>query len=94
MLKKAKIAENNGMLDLAQMLLDEIKEYQKAIEAGIGTAAHVYCRMEEIIMDSPNIAYDDLVEAVAFEFGSTRQEFEPSYKRLRRVFDNYKRLYR
>jgi hypothetical protein len=42
MLKKSKIAEKKGMANLAKMLIDEIKEYQKSIAIGIGTCAHIY----------------------------------------------------
>jgi hypothetical protein len=93
MLKKSKIAEKKGMANLAKMLIEEIKRYQKSIALGFGTCVDIYGRVEDIIIDNPTISYDDLLEGIAFEYGMTREEFEPSYKRLRKVFDTAKRLY-
>lgn len=93
MLKKAKIAQKKGMSNLAQLLVADVEEYKKSISMGLGTHADIYGRVEDIVMECPNISYDDLVEGVALEYGATREEFEISFKRLRKTFEKAKELF-
>jgi len=92
MVKKSKIAEKKEMPKLAQLIIKEIEQYKEAIAGGVGTAEDVYQRVREIVTDCPNISYDDLADTIALEYGATRQEFEPCYKRLRKVFERAKEL--
>lgn len=90
-LKKAKIAEKLGMLSLSQSLIKEVEEYKKSKSLGMGTAANVYQTVEDFVMDDPDCSYDTFVKAIARKYGSTGEEFEKSWRRLKKVSEKAKK---
>ncbi len=81
------------MSNLAQLLVGQVEEYKESISMGVGTPADIYERVKEIIIECPDISYDDLVEGVVSQYGKNREQFEKSFKRLRKVFEEAKKLF-
>lgn len=98
MLNKSKRAKKKGMEALAARLVEEVRRYKEAIEMGAGTMDEIYSRIEEIVMDCPEISFDDCLEGVALEYGATKEELwlrsnGKIPKRAKEAFDRAKRLW-
>lgn len=98
MLNKRKHAKKKGMEALATRLLEDVGRYKEAIEMGAGTMDEIYNRMEEIVMDCPEISFDECLKGVALEYGATKEELwlrsnGKIPKRAKEVFDRAKRLW-
>jgi len=98
MLNKSKHAKKKGMEALATRLLEEVEQYKESIQMGIGTMGDIYNRIQDIVMDAPEISFDDCLEGVALEYGFTKEELwlrssGKIPKRAKEVFDRAKRLW-
>lgn len=98
MLNKSKHAKKKGMEALATRLVEEVEQYKESIQMGIGTMDDIYNRIQDIVMDSPEISFDDCLEGVALEYGATKEELwlrsnGKIPRRAKDVFDRAKRLW-
>jgi hypothetical protein len=82
--KAAVKAREMGRIQLWDMLLQEIEEYQSDCMA---TASEVYKRIKNIVHWYPDAPYGDLMRFLAFEQGLYKVEFEKKYALCRRSYD-------
>jgi hypothetical protein len=55
------------------------------------TAPVIYCTVEDLIDSRPERSYEEILDYLAEEFGSTPDELSQRYRRLRHVYDKAKR---
>ncbi|PKN68507.1 MAG: hypothetical protein CVU54_14410 [Deltaproteobacteria bacterium HGW-Deltaproteobacteria-12] len=90
MLTIAELAKKKSNLDLHEMIIQHIEEYQKS---EILKASDIYERMEDILMDSyyeshEFLAYKTIVQIIASEIGVSGNELIECYKKFQ---DEYKK---
>jgi hypothetical protein len=68
---------------LAEALNNEATDYE---EAPVMTASDMYSPISDIVMDSEAATFEQVVDALAHEFGYTAPEITGKYPRLQQVF--------
>ena len=81
--KTANRARVLGGNALAEALNNEATNYE---EAPVMTASDMYSRISDIAMDSEAATFEQVVDALAHEFGYTAPEITGKYPRLQQVF--------
>lgn len=88
LLRKADIALKKGMVNLSQMLREEQKKYHETPRT---TANEVYGRIEDIMLDAPDLSYKNLIMVISREYGLYPDEFMLVFKRSEKVYEAAKK---
>jgi hypothetical protein len=76
-----------GKGELSAQILEEIMGYKKAIKLGVGSKLDIYGLIEDWVLESPNISFDEIVNGVCQEIATVPKEFLSYFKRARPVYD-------
>jgi hypothetical protein len=84
MLKAADRADRVGWSKVADLIREEVKNYENGRAA---TASEMYERIADCLMDNHNASYESVIAYMAQEYGMHPDEFEKCYKKCREVYD-------
>ncbi|MGA2465534.1 MAG: hypothetical protein ABSH06_14405 [Thermodesulfobacteriota bacterium] len=88
MLKASKRADELGRHGLVSLLSKDIEAYKNSFPV---KAKDVYGRIEDVVVEIPNITLNGLIRGIAKEFGMYKSELLAKYTQCRKIFNKVKK---